>query len=193
MAGGPLSNSSLRFFATASLGKLTPPASHSSSRSAPHRVEVLGTLRALAAHLLLALQLGLRLVHGLPAVATVARPTAAIPVVPINRSVFAGEDVVLADCHAGVGVGVVSKSAPAGRALTGVDVTDVTGSAASDDTCIWVVSGAATISVSVSCVDIRVVAAASDGTSASLSVVIGASRRCTVIAGVRICPGRACP
>ena len=59
-----------------------PPSTSSHTRAAvtAHRVEVLGTLRTFAAHLLLGLQLWLRLVDGLPAVATIARPTAAIPV-----------------------------------------------------------------------------------------------------------------
>src|SRR5215471_17077489 len=97
--------------------RLAPPTSHTSARSArsPHRVEVLRTLRAFAAHLLLVLQLWLGPVDGLPAVAAVTRPVAAIPVVAVNRSVLPREYVVFPDGNAGVGVGVVNESAAAGR------------------------------------------------------------------------------
>lgn len=88
-----------------------PPStsSHASAAVTAHRVEVLGTLRAFAAHLLLDLQLWLRLVDGLPAVATVARPTTVIPVVAVHGAVFACIDVVHPSSDTCVCVGVVNK------------------------------------------------------------------------------------
>src|SRR5215467_11127891 len=97
--------------------RLAPPTSHASARSGPHRVEVLCTLRAFAAHLLLILQLWIGLIDGLQAVAGVTRPVAAIPVVAVNRSVLTRKYVVFPDSHAGVGVGVVNESAAASRSL----------------------------------------------------------------------------
>src|SRR4029077_10315671 len=112
-----------------------PPStsSHASAAVTAHRVEVLGTLRAFAAHLLLGLQLWLRLVDGLPAVATVARPTTAIPVVAVHAAIFARIDVVLPTSDTCVRVGVVNKTTAICRALAAIDVANVSCAASGDD------------------------------------------------------------
>src|SRR5262245_12075702 len=81
------------------------------------------------ARLLLIFQRWLWLVDGLPAVAAVAGPTAVIPVVAVNRPVLTSKNVVPSNCHPGIGIGVVGKSAASSRALAGVNVAHVAGPA----------------------------------------------------------------
>src|ERR1700758_3706116 len=82
--------------------ELTPASSSHASAShsratvaAARRVVVLRALRALRAHLLLALQVCVGLAGGLPSVAAVRRPVAALAVIPIDRAIFAGVNIVL--------------------------------------------------------------------------------------------------
>ena len=168
-----------------------PPStsSHASAAVTAHRVEVLGTLRAFAAHFLLGLQLWLRLVDGLPAVAIVARPTTAIPVVAVHAAVFARIDVVLPTSDTCVRVGVVNKATAICRALAAIDVANVSCAASGDDSGVRVVGCSAAIAGGVASVDVGIVTASRDCAPASLSVVVGAAACSPIIAGIGICPG----
>ena len=133
-----------------------PPStsSHASAAVTAHRIEVLGTLRAFAAHLLLGLKLWLRFVDGLPAVATVARPTTVVPVVAVHGAVFACIDVVLPSSDTRVRVGVVNKAAAICRALAAVDVANVSCAASGNDSGVRIVGCSATIAGSIARVDV---------------------------------------
>ena len=163
--------------------------SHASAAGTAHRVEVLRTLRAFAAHLLLGLQLCLRLVDGLPAVAAVARPVTAVPVVAVHRAIFAGIDVVLPRGDTGVGVGVVSETAATCRALAAIDVADVSCATSGNDSGVRVVGRSAAIAGRVAGVDVGIGTASGNCGPASLGVVIGTAGCSPIIAGVRIGPG----
>src|SRR6516162_10188695 len=122
-------------------------ATHSRAAATPASpgIEVASSLCTLRAHLLLMLQVCIRLGGGLPAATGIARPAPGVPVVAIDRAVLAGINIVLAGRHAGVRVGVVCKTGPPCRALAGVDVAGVSSAAARDDAGVWVIGRAAAI------------------------------------------------
>ena len=94
--------------------------------------------------------------RGLPAVAAVGRPTAAVAVVFVHRAVFAGVNVVLARSNPSPGIRVVGESTAPGRSLAAVDVPHVTGSAARHDPSVRVVGCTTTITSGVAGVDVGV-------------------------------------
>src|ERR1700745_3627651 len=98
--------------------RLTPPASsaHAGTAETAHRVEVLSSLRAFVAQLLLILQLWDWPVDGLPAVAVVHRPIPAIPVVALYGAILPGINVVLTCGNACFRVGFVNEPASPCRA-----------------------------------------------------------------------------
>src|SRR5690242_16066969 len=121
--------------------RLTPPASsaHAGAAETTHRVEVLSSLRAFVAQLLLILQLWVWPIDGLPATAVVRRPIAAIPVVAVYGAILTCINVVLTCGNACVRVGVVNEPAASGRALAGVNVAHKSCSTPSYDACVRVV------------------------------------------------------
>src|ERR1700746_3833772 len=174
--------------------RLTPPASsaHAGTAETAHRVEVLSSLRAFVAQLLLILQLWVWPIDGLPAVALFHQQIAITPVVAVDGAILTCINVVLTGGNACVRVGVVNEPAASGRALAGVNVAHKSCSTPSNDACVRVVRGATAIPVSVSRVDIGVIDPPRDRTPTSLSIVIGPARCSTVVPSVRIRPGRAC-
>jgi hypothetical protein len=174
----------------ASLAPTASSAEASAAEAAPAHsaAEILRALLPLCTRLLLLLKAALRLVYGLPSVAAVLGPVAALPIVTIDVAVFAGVHVVIARRDTASGIRVVGEPASARGAFAAVDVARVPRASTGYNSCFRIVSNRSAATVGVTRVDVRSRAAPRDSYCAALRILKGGAAGGAIVARIRIGP-----